>query len=134
MKKHDQEEIDNEEIFFLAFNTFLSDLEALSQSPEKACELEGYYNVAGEFWYLMPNDYLLKNSLGLFSEAQLSALKKLFESIKSLPEDAIKWTNVAEESLQNMSRSEWEPIRQQAKELRLLLAPIVKICNEYFNQ
>jgi len=130
----DQEKVDNEEIFFLAFNAFIRDLEALSQSPEKVCELEGYYNVAGEFWYLLPNDYLLENSLGLFSEAQLSALKKLFESIKGLPEETIKWTNVAEESLQNMSRPEWGVIRQQARELRLLLAPIVKFNNEYFSQ
>lgn len=132
--KNQSVNVDQEEIFHLAYVSFINELVALSQSPEIACEMEDHYNVAYEFWYLLPNDTLLENSQQLLTGTEVGALKKLFSDIKALPDEAYTWTDIAEESIKNMQHPAWEPIRMKAKELLLSLAPITKLNNEYFNQ
>jgi|GEM_PF-5179220 len=132
-KNNHDKEIDNEEIFHLTYTSFIDELNALSQSPEIACELEGHYNVAYEFWYLIPNKTLLQNTLGLLSDAQITDLQKLFNDIKNLPQEAYAWTDVAEESLKNMRHPAWVSVRKLAKELLSSLAPITQLNYEYIN-
>ena len=135
MNKNDLDnKMDDEEIFHQVYISFIEELNALSQSPEIACELEGHYNVAYEFWYIVPDLTLLQNTQGLLTDIQVKRMKDLFNDIKKLPEDAYTWTDVAEESLVNMKHSAWVPIRKQAKELIKLLAPVTKLNHEYFNE
>jgi len=124
--------MDEEEIFHQAYNSFIEELNALSQSPEITSELEGHYNVAYEFWYLLPNQTLLQNTQGLLTDIQVKRIKDLFNYIKQLPEEAYTWTDVAEESLLNMQHPAWEPVRKQAKELVILLAPVTKLNHQYY--
>ena len=124
--------MDDKEAFHQAYFAFIEELNALSQSPEIACELEDHYNVAYEFWYIVPNQIiLLHNSQGLLTDIQVKRMKDLFKEIKQLPDDAYTWTEVAEESLLNMQHPAWEPIRKQAKELLTLLALVTKLNHKY---
>lgn len=135
MNKNDLDNnMDDEEVFHQAYISFIEELNALSQSPEIACELEGHYNVAYEFWYLVPNQTLLQNTQGLLTDIQLQRLIILFNYIKQLPEEAYTWTDIAEESLLNMQHTEWEPVRKQAKELIKLLEPVTKLNHEYYHK
>ncbi len=125
-------EIDKEEDFHLSYRAFIDELSALAQPAIEACELEGNYNVAHEFWYFVPNDYLLKNEIGLFNPEQVEAMEDLFKLIKKVPPEARSWTEIAEESLKNMSERAWEPIRAKAAILLNLLKPVTEMNNAYF--
>lgn len=133
MPNHDEQSISSEESFHNSFNSFIADLNALSQPPYTTCEMFGFYNVAYEFWYLFVDESLLALAKDHLSETQLSAMGCMFHDIKCLPKDAYEWTNVSEDSVKHMSHSAWSPIRQQAKDLMLLLATAIKRNQEYLS-
>lgn len=123
-------EIGSEEEFHLALHTFLGDMSVLALPAEEACEAMGYYNVAHELWYFLPNKYLLENKLGLFSSAQVNEMKHLFKLIQEIPKESREWTEVQEESVMNMPP--WESVRSKAVEILNLLKPIIEINKVYF--
>lgn len=127
-------EIDKLESFHLAYRSFIDELNALAQPANIACEIEGHYNVAHEFWYLIPNNYLLKNEISIFETEQIKAMKCLFSLIKAVPPEARIWTEVAEESLKNLNNPAWEPIRSKAARLLTLLQTVTELNSLYFDR
>ena len=130
MESENQSEI--EETFFLSFDWFYRELEALRHTPVKACELEGNFNVAHEIWYLLPNEHLLENPLGLFTQEQLNLLADLFNEVKSIPPEARIWTMVGAESVINMSHPAWNTAREKAQTIYLALGPCCKCLRKLF--
>jgi hypothetical protein len=130
MKSENQSEI--EEAFFLSFDWFYKELDALRHTPVEACKLEGNINVAHEIWYLLPNEHLLENPLNILTREQLNLLADLFNEVKSIPPEARIWTMVGVESVKNLSHPAWITAREKAQTVYLALAPVANACENFF--
>lgn len=129
------EAISNEESFENSYRVFISCLGALASSHEVACEKYGNYNVAWE----IKNDvsagvHLANNPAHRLTERHISEIQKLAGMLNSLPESAIKFTNIVEESLVNMRHPAWEPARKMAGQLLESLCPVTESNEKYFSK
>ena len=122
------------EDFFQACVSFIRDVECLAESPEVASKMQGNYNVAHEFWCLIPRtDYFLRAPVKLLSDEQRSAVESLLFAISKVPPEARKWTTVSQESVENLRHSSWESTRKQAKQVCDLLRPVTALMVKHFS-
>lgn len=128
------EAISDVEAFENAYGTFIFCLGALAGSPEEACEKYGNYNVAWEIQDDVASGvYLAKNLAHRLSLDQVAAIQALANALKSLPKDAIGFTKVIEESLENMRHPAWEKVRRMAAELQNGLRTVTAENVRYFS-
>jgi hypothetical protein len=135
MSEQETEEISNEEDFENAYRVFIMCLDALASTPEVACETYGNYNVAWEIKHdVSAGVYLAKNPAHRLSEKHIADIVKIAGMLNSLPESAIKFTNIIEESLENMRHPAWVPARQMAGQLLESLRPVTETNEKYFSK
>lgn len=126
------EEISEQELFELAYGTFIFCLKALASSPAKACEQYGHFNVARELRFdVSAGIYLSTMAANRLSTEQSQRICALDAALTALPDDATIPTNIIEESLRNMSHSSWVPVRAAAVELLELLRPVTEEKERY---
>lgn len=121
-----------EEAFYSSYGWFVGHVESLALEPEACCESQGHYNVAHELWHFIRSERLHANPPGLLSAEQREDVESLCRSVAAIPEEARRWTTVAQESLENMRHEAWKPVRAEAQRLLALLAPVTRAREVFF--
>ena len=117
--------ISHEEEFGNAYRVFHQALEALAMEPAQTCEAYGHYNVAWEIVDdVSAGRYLFDNPSCPFSQQQRTVLAQIATALSNAPADVVRFTNIKQESLTQMSHAFWAPIRDQARAAVTLLGPI----------
>ena len=106
-----------------AYSVFVFTLESLASPPEKQCELMGDYNTA---WELrddaLAGHYLIGS--GLFTDEQESAVLEFLTAIGPVPVNDMPTGSGRATNLAAMQDPAWEPIRDHARHLLAILAPV----------
>ncbi len=110
----------------MSLDVFLQALAVLAEPPEQACKTYGFYNVAWELKEdLLGAEYLLGSQYAYFSPAQRQQISTLINDLHQLPEAAIRFTRVAQESVENMLHETWEVPREKAAQLLAILDDVL---------
>lgn len=118
------EKISDEEAFETSYDTYLSALFTLASDPMAACASYGNYNVARELRDdVAAGTYLLASPACTLAREQTDLILELAEAVMALPADAVKPTELAEESLKLMSHPAWTQVRALARSLIESLPP-----------
>lgn len=123
-----------EEAFYLEFGWFMGHVKSLAMSAEACCDDQGSYNLAHEIWYFLTTSQLmLQDPIGVMNPEQRALARDLVGSVQALPEDARRWTTVAQESINNMNHEAWTDARCHAKKLLASMASISELRDKYFS-
>ena len=113
-----------------AYDVFLFTLEALASPAEKQCELLGDYNTA---WELrddaLAGHYLIGS--GLFTDQQETAVLEFLAAIDPVPVNDMPSGAGRAANLAAMRNLAWEPIRDLARRLLAILAPVTAANRAY---
>lgn len=135
MNNGDAEEISNEEYFENSYRVFILALGALASTAEEACRQYGNYNVAWEIRDdVAAGLYLGQNPAHRLSAQHVAEIQKLADILDSLPASVVKFTNIIEESLENMHHPAWELARRMAAQLLESLHPVTETNESYFHR
>jgi hypothetical protein len=108
----------------MCYDWFIGHVQSLAMSPEDCCEDQGNYNVAHELWLFIPRGKILLNPPHGITEEQRLAVQELIYMVEEIPEEARRWTVIAQESVENMRHKAWRNARIQANIVLRELAPI----------
>ena len=127
--------MDDRELFENSYYYFIDALEALSAVAEEQCEIMGFFNVAYEIKDDVSNGkHLLQYKFCNLSKDQRGLVLELINSLESVPDYIVSFTEDIQESSERMKHPSWEPLRKKAKRLLLALKPITEANKEYFEE
>jgi hypothetical protein len=125
--------ISEEESFYLEYDWFMGHVQSLAMSPEDCSEDQGNYNVAHELWYFIPQaKQMMLDPIQVMTEEQRAAVQTLVLIVEAIPEDARRWTTIAQESVENMRHETWKNARVQANKVLHDLAPISILREKFY--
>ena len=126
-------EDEDQDMYESSYYHFINRLKVLAASPAGACELLGHFNVAFETKFDLENAaHLFNYESCTLSPEQRKAIIELVESLNTIPQAVLIYTDVSSMSLRNMDHPCWIPLRKKAQILLELLRPNTEKNHFYF--